>query len=50
MDYTTIINNQTISLADIPEVGYKEFMELNTGFLIDSPERALCELFWLSGW
>jgi Ni,Fe-hydrogenase III large subunit len=45
MDYTTIINNQTISLADIPEVGYKEFMELNTGFLIDSPERHCVNYF-----
>lgn len=45
MDYTTIVNNQTISLADIPEVGYKEFMELNTGFLIDSPERHCVNYF-----
>ena len=45
MDYTTIINNQTISLADIPEVGYKEFMELNTGFLIDSPEKHCVNYF-----
>ena len=45
MDYATIINNQTISLADIPEVGYKGFMELNTGFLIDSPERHCVNYF-----
>jgi len=45
MDYTTIINNQTISLADIPEVGYNGFMELNTGFLIDSPERHCVNYF-----
>ena len=45
MDYTTIINNQTISLADIPEVGYNGFLELNTGFLIDSPERHCVNYF-----
>lgn len=45
MDYVTIINNQTISLADIPEVGYNGFMELNTGFLIDSPEKHCVNYF-----
>ena len=45
MDYSTIINNQTISLADIPEVGYNGFMELNTGLLIDSPERHCVNYF-----
>jgi len=45
MDYVKIINNQTILLADIPEVSYKEFMELNTGFLIDSPEKHCVSYF-----
>ncbi len=45
MDYTTIINNQTISLAEIPEVGYNGFMELNTGFLTDFPERHCVNYF-----
>jgi hypothetical protein len=39
MNYKTIINNQTVPVAEIPELSYYEFLLLNTGFLIDSPER-----------
>ena len=45
MDYSTIINNQTISLADIPEVSYNEFMDLNPGFLNDAPGRHCVNYF-----
>ena len=45
MNYATIINNQTIPLLDIPEVGYEEFLELNTGFVIDSPEKHCVNYF-----
>ena len=45
MNYTTIINNQTISVSDIPEISYNEFIDLNTGFLTDSPERHCVNYF-----
>jgi len=45
MNYTTIINNQTIQVADIPEVTYEEFLRLNTGFLKDFPERHCVNYF-----
>ena len=45
MNYATIINNQTIPLSDIPEVGYDEFLELNTGFIINSPEKHCVNYF-----
>lgn len=47
MNYTTILNNQTIPFADIPEMGYGKFMELNTGFIISSPERHCVNYFGL---
>ena len=45
MNYTTIVNNQPIAVSAIPEVGYEEFFELNTGFLTDSPERHCVNYF-----
>ena len=45
MNYTTISNNQTIPVADIPEVGYSEFFGLNTGFLANFPERHCVNYF-----
>ena len=45
MNYTTIINNQTISVSDIPEIPYNEFIDLNTGFLTDSPEKHCVNYF-----
>ncbi len=45
MNYTTIINNQTIKLSDIPELDYNEFRSLNTGFLTDSPEKHCVNYF-----
>jgi Ni,Fe-hydrogenase III large subunit len=45
MNYTTIVNNQTIHIADIPEVSYYEFFGLNTGFLIEAPERHCVNYF-----
>jgi Ni,Fe-hydrogenase III large subunit len=45
MDYTTISNNQTIPVSGIPEVGYMEFLELNTDFLTDHPERHCVNYF-----
>ncbi len=45
MNYTTIVNKQTISVAEIPEVGYYEFFGLNTGFLTGAPERHCVNYF-----
>lgn len=45
MNYTTIINNQTIQVADIPEVSYYEFFGLNVDFLTHSPERHCINYF-----
>jgi Ni,Fe-hydrogenase III large subunit len=45
MNYTTIINNQTIPVSDIPELVYKEFIGLNTGFLTDAPEMHCVNYF-----
>ncbi len=45
MDYIAIKNNQTIPLSAIPEAGYDEFLILNTGFFIDSPERHCVNYF-----
>lgn len=45
MNYTTIVNNQTISVSGIPEIRYDEFIGLNTGFLADSPERHCASYF-----
>ena len=45
MNYTTIVNNQTIPVSEIPEMGYGDFIDLNTGFLNDSPERHCVNYF-----
>jgi len=45
MNYTTIVNNQTISVSEIPKMGYGDFIDLNTGFLTDSPEKHCVNYF-----
>jgi len=45
MNYTTIVNNQTIPVSEIPEMDYGDFIDLNTGFLTDSPERHCVNYF-----
>jgi len=45
MNYTTIINNQTIQVADIPELNYKEFFGMNVDLLTDTPERHCVNYF-----
>ena len=45
MNYTTIVNNQTIPVSAIPEMGYEEFIDLNTGFFADSPEKHCVNYF-----
>jgi len=45
MNYTTIVNNQTIPVSEIPEIGYVDFIDLNTGFLTDSPEKHCVNYF-----
>ena len=44
-NFTTILNNQTIPVADIPEVNYATFLEMNAGFIISSPERHCVNYF-----
>jgi Ni,Fe-hydrogenase III large subunit len=36
MKYTSIINNQSIPVSQIPEIPYDSFFEVNTGFMADS--------------
>ncbi len=45
MNYSTILNNQTIPVTEIPTISYKEFFELNTGFLTSFPERHCVNYF-----
>ena len=45
MNYTTIVNNQTIPVSEIPEMDYGDFIDLNTGFLADSPEKHCVNYF-----
>ncbi len=45
MNYTTIVNNQTIAVSLIPEITYNSFFELNTVFIIDHPERHCVNYF-----
>jgi Ni,Fe-hydrogenase III large subunit len=45
MNYTTIVNNQTIPVSEIPEMGYGDFIDFNTGFLTDSPEKHCVNYF-----
>ncbi|MFA5328807.1 MAG: hypothetical protein WC384_13525 [Prolixibacteraceae bacterium] len=44
-NYITIVNNQSIPVTDIPELGYDDFLELNTGFLQSTPERHCVNYF-----
>ena len=46
--FITIVNNQTVPVADIPELGYSDFLELNTGFLNNAPERHCVNYFGYS--
>lgn len=45
MNYTTIVNNQTIPVSEIPEMDYGDFIDLNTDFLSDSPEKHCVNYF-----
>ncbi|HAG15667.1 MAG TPA: NADH dehydrogenase subunit [Bacteroidales bacterium] len=45
MNYVTIINNQSISLNDIPEIQYFEFFELNLGLVQDAVQRHCVNYF-----
>jgi Ni,Fe-hydrogenase III large subunit len=45
MNYIAINNNDTIAISDIPEIGYKEFFELNTGLVFNHPERHCVNYF-----
>ena len=45
MTYTTIKNNQTIPVAQIPEIEYNDFFELNAGFVTESSERHCVNYF-----
>jgi Ni,Fe-hydrogenase III large subunit len=39
MNYISVSNNQTINISLIPVIDYNTFFELNTGFIINRPER-----------
>lgn len=45
MKYVPIINNQAIPISDIPENVYDDFLELNTGFVINSLEKHCVNYF-----
>ncbi|MDP2723415.1 MAG: NADH dehydrogenase subunit [Bacteroidales bacterium] len=45
MNYIRITNHQTIPVSDIPELDYNSFFELNTGIIIDHPERHCVNYF-----
>ena len=45
MNCINIKNNQTVSLSDIPELGYNAFLELNTGLLNVKTERHCVNYF-----
>jgi Ni,Fe-hydrogenase III large subunit/NADH:ubiquinone oxidoreductase subunit C len=45
MDYLEIDNNQTVSINDIPQLNYAEFMESNLFLLKDKPERHCVNYF-----
>src|SRR3989339_219062 len=45
MRYTSIYNNQSISLNDIPELGYTEFLNVNCGLLSENPQRHCVNFF-----
>ncbi len=45
MNYTSIKNNQTIAVSEIPELNYDAFFELNTSFIEDHVERHCVNYF-----
>jgi len=45
MNYINIKNNQTIAVADIPEIDYQTFFDLNTEFVINHSERHCVNYF-----
>jgi Ni,Fe-hydrogenase III large subunit len=45
MKYTIIKNNQATPVSDIPEISYKDFHELNTGFISGSLENHCVNYF-----
>lgn len=45
MNYIPIKNNETIPTASIPELNYLEFLEMNTNFVKDTPERHCVNYF-----
>ena len=45
MNYITLLNNQTIGIAAIPEISYDTFFEINTGFITQHPERHCVNYF-----
>ena len=45
MNYISILNNQTISISEIPQNSYDSFLELNTGLVIGHPERHCVNYF-----
>jgi hypothetical protein len=38
MEFTAVRNNQSIPLAQIPQLDYERFYDLNTGLVIDNPQ------------
>jgi len=45
MNYISILNNQTISISEIPQNSYDSFLELNTGLVTGHPERHCVNYF-----
>lgn len=45
MNYTSIKNNQTIAVSEIPELSYDAFFELNTSLIVDHTERHCVNYF-----
>ncbi len=45
MNHTTIFNNQTIPISQIPEISYDDFFELNAGFVTETADRHCVSYF-----
>jgi Ni,Fe-hydrogenase III large subunit len=45
MKYTTVINNQTIPVSQIPEISYADFFEVNAGFISERSENHCVNYF-----
>ncbi len=45
MNYTTVLNMQTITISMIPEISYETFFELNTVFITNHAERHCVNYF-----